>query len=291
MPAPEPQAATGKQASELQQPQSAFAIISSQRCANQPYSTKDMPLTMSTLKRVKTRIHSLAASSKLPQPKNACASPEATVPSHSHPKGIPETPLLKTRIEDRLKAIGAYSSEPVVETGTPVPAISIPADIKEPIPTTPIPAETETINDPPTASFDVHSTLLGRTATRYAAARAFNLGLPAPDRDELVELCDDIARREKQPRIAWSLGGTYVPRGVPKGRVTRFVETGLLEVEAEMSVEAQSEEEGSMDIEKKESFVVQVPVKSGRGRVRGLWKMRRQRRELGTGCQGRLVKV
>ncbi|KFZ05617.1 hypothetical protein V501_08182 [Pseudogymnoascus sp. VKM F-4519 (FW-2642)] len=291
MPAPEPQAATGKQASELQQPQSAFAIISSQRCTNQPYGAKDMPLTMSTLKRVKARLHSLAASSKFPQPKNACASLEATVPSYPHPQVIPETLLLKTRIEDRLKAIGACSSEPVVETEAPVPAISILADIKEPIPTTPIPAETEAIDDPPTAPFNVHSTLLGRTATRYAAARAFNLGLPAPDRNELVELCDDIARREKQPEITWSLEGTYVPRGVPRGRVTRFVETGLLEAEGEMGVEVRSEEEGSLDIEMKESFVAQVPMKSGRGRVRGLWKMRRQGRGLEAGCQGRLVKV
>ncbi|OBT94219.1 hypothetical protein VE01_07829 [Pseudogymnoascus verrucosus] len=289
MPAPEPQAATGKQASELQQPQSAFAIISSQRCANQPYSAKDMPLAVSTLKRVKARLHSLAASSKLPR--KTCTSPEAFATSHLHAQVIPKAPLLKTRVEDRPKAIGACSSEPVVETEASVPAISIPADIKGPIPTTPIPAETQTIDDSPTTLFDVHSTLLGRTATRYAAARAFNLGLPAPDRDELVELCDDIARREKKPGITWSLEGTYVPRGVPRGRVTRFVETGLLEVEAEMSVEAQSEEEGSKDIEKKESFVAQVPLKSGRRRVRGLWKMRKRGRELGTGCQGRLVKV
>jgi hypothetical protein len=290
IPTPESQTATGRKPSELQQPQSTFAIISSQRCTNQPYNAKNMPLTMSTLKRVKARIHSLAASSKLPQPRNTCAPPKATTPSHPYPERIPETPVLKTRIEDRLRAIGARSSESLVKAEDHIPTTPIPADTEDPTPATPIPAETETTDDSPTTPFDVHSTLLGRTATRYAAARAFNLGLPAPDRDELVELCDEIARREKQPGIMWSLEGTYVPRGVPRGRVTRFVETGLLEVETEVPVEVLSEEGDSLVVEKA-SLEAWVPMKSGRGRVRGLWKMRRRGRELGTGCQGRLGKV
>ncbi|ELR05776.1 hypothetical protein VC83_04449 [Pseudogymnoascus destructans] len=182
---------------------------------------------------------------------------------------IPEIPVLKTRIEDRLRAIGACSSESLVEAEDHIPAIPIPADSEDPIPVISLPAETQTINDPPTTPFDVHSTLLGRTATRYAAAKAFNLGLPAPDRDELVELCDDIARRDEQPGIMWSLEGTYVPRGVPSGRVTRFVET-------EMGLETQSEEEDGLAIEKKASFDSPVPMKSGRGRVRELWKARRR---------------
>ncbi|OBT79056.1 hypothetical protein VF21_02413 [Pseudogymnoascus sp. 05NY08] len=294
MPALEPQAATGRKPKELQQPQSTFSIISSQRCTNQPYSAKDMPSTMSTLKRVKARLHSLAASSKLP-PRNTCDGPEAITPSHTRPETmpetIPETPVLKTRIEDRLRAIGACSSESLVDTAAPVPDISIPADTEDPIPATPIPAETETINDPPTEPFDVNSTILGRTAIRYAAARAFNLGLPAPDRDKLVELCGDIARREKDgPGIMWSLEGTYVPRGVPKGRVTRFVETGLLEVETEVLVEVLSEENDSL-VAEKASLEAGVPVKSGRGRVRNLWKTRRQGGDLGTGCRESLVEV
>lgn len=243
---------------------------------------------MSTLKRVKARIHSLAASTKLPR--HTCAPPEATIPSPPHPERIPETPVLTTRIEDRLRAIGACSSESLVKAEDHIPTIPIPADTEDPIPATPIPAEIETINDPPTTPFDVQSTLLGRTATRYAAARAFNLGLPAPDRDELVELCNDIARREKQPEIMWSLEGAYVPRGVPMGRVTRFVETGLLEVEAGMELEVLSEEEDSLVVEKA-SLEARAPMKRGRGRVRDLWKMRRRGRELRADCQGRLVKV
>ncbi|OBT91147.1 hypothetical protein VE02_00040 [Pseudogymnoascus sp. 03VT05] len=288
MPALEPQAAIGRKPKELQQPQSTFSIISSQRCTNQPYSAKDMPSTMSTLKRVKARLHSLAASSKLPR--DTCASPEETTPSHPYPEKTPEAPVLKMRIEDRLKAIGACSSESLVEAEDYITAIPVPTDTEEPNPATPTPTETQTIDDTSTTPFDVHNTLLGRTAIRYAAARAFNLGLPALDRDELVELCDDIARREKQPGITWSLEGTYVPRGVPKGMVTRFVETGLLEVESEMSVEAQSEEEDSLVVEKA-SLEAQVPVKSGRGRVRDLWKTRRQGRDLGTGCRESLVEV
>lgn len=115
-----------------------------------------------------------------------------------------------------------------------------------------------------------------------------------------MELCDEIARRVEKPEIMWSLEGTYVPRGVPKGRrVTRFVETGLLEVERgvdeeralekETKLEALSEEEDSLATEKA-ALAVQIPT-SGRGRVRDLWKTRRQGRMLGSNCQNRLIKA
>lgn len=237
---------------------------------------------------MKARLHSLAVSSKLPR--HICASPEATTPSHPYPERILEAPVLKMRIEDRLRAIGACSSESLVKAQDHNPATPIPTNTEDPTPATPTSAETQTIDDSPTTPLDINSTLLGRTATCYVAARAFNLGLQAPDRDELVELCDDIARREKQPGIMWSLDGTYVPRGVPRGRVTRFVETGLLEVDAEMGMETQSEEEDSLVVEKA-SLEARVPMKRGRGRVGDLWRMRRRGRGLRTECQGMLVEV
>lgn len=255
---------------------------------------------------MKARIQALAASSKPSQPKDSYGPPEATRPPHPYPyprpEGTHETAPLKTRIEDRLKAIGAYSAESVADAEDLIPAIGACStesvnDTENPIPAVPIPEET--LNDPSTAPFDVHSTLLGRTAVRYAAARAFNLGLPAPDREELMELCDKIARRAEQPEIMSSLEGTYVPRGVPKGRVTRFVETGLLEVERgvdeesdpvkETRPEALSEEEDGIATEKA-ALAVQTPT-SGRGRVRDLWKTRRQGRMWGPNCQDRLIKA
>ncbi|KFY85695.1 hypothetical protein V500_08196 [Pseudogymnoascus sp. VKM F-4518 (FW-2643)] len=305
MPAPKPQAAPWGEPTQLQQPQSTFAVISSRRCTQPHHSTKDAPLTMSALKRMKARIQALAASSKPPQPRDSYEPPEATRPPHPypypHPEGTHETAPLKTRIEDRLKAIGAYSAESVADAEDLIPAIGACStesvkDTEDPIPAVPIPEETP--NDPSTAPFDVHTTLLGRTAVRYAAARAFNLGLPAPDREELMELCDEIARRAEKPEIMWSLEGTYVPRGVPKGRVTRFVETGLLEVERvdeesdpvkEKRPEALSEEEDSIASEKA-ALAVQIP-RSGRGRVRDLWKTRRRGRMWGPNCQDRLIKA
>ncbi|KFY31035.1 hypothetical protein V493_01458 [Pseudogymnoascus sp. VKM F-4281 (FW-2241)] len=278
MPAPpEPQATTGGYLTKHQQSQSTFAVISSRRCKQPNYSVKNTFFSMSTLKRMKARMQTLATSSRPSQPKNSCGFPEATTLSHRnpHPEGDPET-ILKRRIQDRLKAIGACLPESV-------------ADTKDPIPDIPVPAETETPNDTPTAPFDVQITFLGRTATRYAVARAFNLGVPAPDREELVGLCDKIARRDKEPEIMWSLEGTYVPRGVPKGRVARFVETGLLEADmgmgmeigVETGLEVQSERDSL--VADNAALAVDMSTKSVRSRVRELWA-KRQRRELGSNC-------
>ena len=157
---------------------------------------------MSVLTRIKARIRALAAISKHPQPNNTREAPESTTLPHPHLEEISEAAPLKTRIQDRLAAIGAcaHGYEP---------------DAEDPIPAIPIAAEppNDSPSDSPAAPFDVHDTLLSRTAARYAAARAFSLGLPAPDREELVELCDKIARRAEQPEIVFSLEGTYVPRG------------------------------------------------------------------------------
>lgn len=243
---------------------------------------------MSALKRLKVRIQALATASKLSkssQPKDSYESPEETKPPQLHSEGI-----LETRIQDRLKAIGTCSPESVIDTDTaePIPDIPIPTETEEPIPAIPIPEETP--DDPTTAPFDVHTTLLCRVSARLAAAKAFNLGLPAPDREELEKLCNEFARRaEEGPGIMWSLEGTYVPRGVPKGRMTRFVETGLLEVEGEMGLEAQSEEDSL--VAENAALAVEMSTKSVRGRVRDLWKTRRQGREWGLNSRERLIKA
>ncbi|OBT65667.1 hypothetical protein VE03_05563 [Pseudogymnoascus sp. 23342-1-I1] len=294
MPAPEHQAAAWGEPTQLQQPQSTFVVISSRRCAQPAYSAKDIPLTLSALKRVKARIQALTTAprtSKPSQPKNSYESLEQTRPLHSQPE-----PTLETWIQDRLKAIGACSAEPVTDTDTeePIPNITIPAeaigaysvesvaDTEKPVPVALIPEETP--NDTPTKPFDVHTTLLGHTAARLVEAKAFNLGLPSTDR-ELMKSRNEISRAEEGPGIMWSLEGTYIPRGVPKGRVTRFVETGLLEVEeetglgVETSLEAQSEEDSL--VAESAALAVEMSTKSVRGRVRDIWKTRRQGREGG----------
>jgi hypothetical protein len=189
---------------------------------------------------------------------------------------------LKTRIGDRLAAIGACSDRTWQDNEDPIPAIPIPA---------------KTPNVSPTTPSDAQDTLLGRTSERYAAAKAFNSGLPSLDTEELAKVCDDIVKKAKQPVIAFSLDGTYVQRGVPKGRVARFVETGLLEDEAGTDEEkslknkksglesattlgvetpgTQSEEGDSLAAEQAAS-VAKVSTKSVRGRVWGKWKTTRQ---------------
>ncbi|KFY54228.1 hypothetical protein V496_07306 [Pseudogymnoascus sp. VKM F-4515 (FW-2607)] len=288
MPAPGSHAATGRKPTQLRQPQSTFAVIPSRRCTQPTYSTEYTPSAMSALKRLKVRIQALATASKLSkssQPKDSYESPEETKPPQLHSEGI-----LETRIQDRLKAIGTCSPESVIDADTaePIPDIPIPTETEEPIPAIPIPEETP--DDPTTAPFDVHTTLLCRVSARLAAAKAFNLGLPAPDREELEKLCNEFARRaEEGPGIMWSLEGTYVPRGVPKGRMTRFVETGLLEVEGEMGLEAQSEEDSL--VAENAALAVEMSTKSVRGRVRDLWKTRRQGREWGLNSRERLIKA
>lgn len=249
---------------------------------------------MSTLKRMKAYIQALATASKpskSPQPKNSYESHGETKPPQLHPEGI-----LETRIRDRLSAIGTCTPESVIDTdpAEAIPDIPIPTETEEPIPTISIPEGTP--DDPTTAPFDVHTTLLGRVSARLAAAKAFNLGLPAPDKEELEKLCNEFARRaEEGPGIMWSLEGTYVPRGVPKGRVTRFVETGLLEVEGETEMgvetglEAQSEEDSL--VAENAALAVEMSTKSVRGRVRDLWKTRRQGREWGLNSRERLIKA
>ncbi|KFY34625.1 hypothetical protein V494_06611 [Pseudogymnoascus sp. VKM F-4513 (FW-928)] len=234
---------------------------------------------MSTLKRMKARMQAIAAASKTSHPKNNCEFPEATMGPSPYIVEFPEKAPLNTRIQDRLKAIGACSLESVADTADPIPEI-------------PISEETQTPDDAPTTPFDVHTTLLGRTASRYAAARAFNLGLPAPDREALVKLCDDIARREKQADIMWSLEGTYVPRGVPKGRVSRFVETGLLEVETGVEAQGGEEEEEEEDLvgAEKAALAVNISMKRGRG-IKSLWKMRKHEREWGRSFRNQLIKA
>jgi hypothetical protein len=277
---PDPQAAKGRNITE--QPQPAFAVISSHRCTQPAYSSKSTPSTMPTLTRMKARMRALAAASKLPEPQNSSEFPESTTHQQPHSERIPDTAPLKTRIGDRLAAIGACSDRDWTDTEDPIPAIPIPA--KSP-------------KDAPATPSDVQDTLLDRTTERYAAAKAFNLGQPSPDTEELAKVCDDIAKNAKQPVIAFSLDGTYVARGVPKGRVARFVETGLLEDEAGTDEEkslknkkgglessttpgvetpgTQSEEGDSLAAEQAAS-VAKASTKSVRGRVWGLWKMTRQ---------------
>ncbi|KFY84385.1 hypothetical protein V498_07832 [Pseudogymnoascus sp. VKM F-4517 (FW-2822)] len=269
MPAPGSHAATGRKPTQLRQPQSTFAVIPSRRCTQPTYSTEYTPSAMSALKRLKVRIQALATASKLSkssQPKDSYESPEETKPPQLHSEGI-----LETRIQDRLKAIGTCSPE----NGGTHPSYS---------------NTRRNPRRPTTAPFDVHTTLLCRVSARLAAAKAFNLGLPAPDREELEKLCNEFARRaEEGPGIMWSLEGTYVPRGVPKGRMTRFVETGLLEVEGEMGLEAQSEEDSL--VAENAALAVEMSTKSVRGRVRDLWKTRRQGREWGLNSRERLIKA
>ncbi|KFX93940.1 hypothetical protein V490_04596 [Pseudogymnoascus sp. VKM F-3557] len=277
---PDPQAAKGRNITE--QPQPTFAVISSHRCTQPAYNGKAPPSAMSTLTRMKARMRALAAASKLPEPNNSSEFPESTTHPHPDSEGIPHTAPLKTRIGDRLAAIGACSDRGWNDTEDPIPAIPIPA---------------KTRNDSPTTPSDVQHNLIDRTTERYAAAKAFNSGLPSPDTEELAKVCDDIVKRAKQPEIGFSLDGTYVQRGVPKGRVTRFVETGLLEDETGTDEEkslknkksglesattlgvetpgTQSEEGDSLAAEQAAS-VAKVSTKSVRGRVWGLWKMTRQ---------------
>lgn len=229
MPAPpESQTGTGGDPTGHLKPQSTFAVISSRRCAQPHYSAKNTPFAISTLRRMKARIQTLATSSskssKTSRPKDRCATHEST-----------RYPLLQT----------------------------------------------EALNGTSTKPFDVHTTLFGRTAVRYAASRAFNLGLPALDREESVGLCDEIAQREEQGVIMWSREGTYVSRGVPKGRVTRFVETGLLD--GGMEPEMQEEEEGDvMDVD--------MATRGAMG-ARALRNTMRRGRKWGWSRQDRLIKV
>ncbi|KFY20850.1 hypothetical protein V491_03377 [Pseudogymnoascus sp. VKM F-3775] len=267
---PEPQTGTGADPKGQQKTQSTFAVISSRRCAQPHYSVKDTPFPISTLRRMKARIQTFGASSKSSKTsltKDSCEIHESTGYPLSYTEGvIHKTAPLNTRIQDRLKAAGACLAESVRDIKDPIPAVTIPVE-----------PPTATSNDTPTTPFDVHTTLLGRTGARYAAARAFNLGLPTPEREGLVGLCDEIPPKEEQGVIRFSLEGTYIPRGVPRGRVTRFVETGVQEEEDVLAVE-------------KEALTIDMATKNRMG-ARALRNTMRRRRDWGWNCQDQLIKA
>jgi hypothetical protein len=89
---------------------------------------------------------------------------------------------------------------------------------------------------------------------------------------EWERLYDNISRTEAQSVTPSSLGdvpmwspeGTHIPRGMPKGRVAKFVETGLEEQSELASLGAE-----------KAVLVVETPREESKGvryRFRGLWK-------------------
>ncbi|KFY01709.1 hypothetical protein O988_02584 [Pseudogymnoascus sp. VKM F-3808] len=132
---PEPQAAKGRNITE--QPQPTFAVISSHRCTQPAYSSKATPSAMSTLTRMKARMRAPAAASKLPEQQNSSEFPELATHPQPYREGIPDTAPLKTRIGDRLAAIGACSDRDWTDTEEPIPAIPIPAKTPKDAPTAP----------------------------------------------------------------------------------------------------------------------------------------------------------
>lgn len=223
---------------------------------------------------MKARIQALATSSlkssKSSQPKDSYETHEPTRYPLTLAEGvIHETAPHNAQVQSRPKATSACLAESVADIKDPVTKITIPIE-----------PPTDTLGDTPTAPFDFHTTLLGRTAVPYAASRAFNQGLPAPDREGLIGLCDEISPGGEQGVIMWSLEGTYVPRGVPKGWVTRFVETGLLD--GGMEPEVQEEEEDVM--------AVDMATRGAMG-ARSLRNTMRRGRKWGWSRQDRLIKV